>query len=207
MSANIWEQKKTIIDAVLDLKKKLNAIEYILEKVKEPKGKIALEIFDELLNSIFFLLLESIVVNLSWLYEKTWRFDKHGKKIKDKKIRSLFWYLEEQIKSNPQKADEFNLLITKADSLDALVKKLRSVRDKWVVHRDEKAVENPEKFLEEVGLKLEDVKKLINSADEIIQEHFPISDSNSFGIHRLFWVVEYADMLPSKIEEIERELK
>lgn len=86
MSANIWEQKKTIIDAVLDLKNKLNAVEYILEKVKEPKGKIALEIFDELLNSILFLLWESIVVNLSWLYEKTCRFDKQGKKIKDKKL-------------------------------------------------------------------------------------------------------------------------
>lgn len=99
------------------------------------------------------------------------------------------------------------MLITKADSLDILVKKLRFVRDKWVVHRDKKAVENPDRFFKEIGLKLEDVKELVNTADEIIQEHFPVSDSNSFGIHRLFWVIEYVDMLPSKIEEIERELK
>jgi hypothetical protein len=87
MSGNIEEQKKLIVDAILDLNRKLNAIEVILEEIQEPKGRIALEIFDELIDSIYFLLWESIVVNLSWLYERTWQLDKNGKSIKKKHTR------------------------------------------------------------------------------------------------------------------------
>jgi len=206
MSGNIEEQKKLIVDAILDLNRKLNAIKVILEEIQEPKGRIALEIFDELIDSIYFLLWESVVVNLSWLYERTWQLDKNGKSIKKKHTRSLYWYLEEQKNTFPTKTAEFNSQIAKIDALEATVKKLRSVRDQWVVHRDKKALENPDKFLKNVGLKFEDVTLLINTSDEIIKEHVPVTDHNSFGISRLFWAIEYADMLPSKIEEIEQKI-
>lgn len=180
MSENIQEQENLVIKAVLDLNKKLDAFEYILKEAKNPRSKVAFEIFDELIT-IYRLILESMVVNLSWLYEKTWKLNKHGNQCKDKKVRSLYWYLEEQIKNYPTKATEFSSQIAKADDLEATVKKLRSVRDKLIVHKDKIAFENPDKFLKEVGLTFEDIKKLIKTADEIIHEHSPV---NSFSSKR-----------------------
>lgn len=202
MSDNLEEQKFLIIDAILDLNKKLKAIEYLLEEAKNPENKVTLKIFDELFELIYLLLWESVVINVSWLYEKNWKLDKNGKQIKKKETRSLYWYIEEQKKSLPNKTAEFDIQLAKIDSLETLVGKVRSVRNKWVAHRDKKAFENPSNFLKGIGLKLDDVKILIETADEIIQEHFPISDLTETGIHRLFWVIEYADMLPEKIEEV-----
>jgi AbiU2 len=207
MSNNVGEQKLLIVNAVLDLNKKLKAIKYILDKAKQPESKIALEIFDELFEFIYLLLWESVVINVSWLYEKDWKLDKNGKRIKKKETRSLYWYLEEEKKSFPAKTSEFDTQIAKMESLEITVNKVRSVRDKWVAHRDKKAFENPSEFLKGISLKLEDVKILIETADEIVLGNLPISDLTSTGIHRLFWAIEFADMLPEKIEEIKHKIK
>lgn len=207
MSDNIGEQKFLVIDAVLDLKKKLNAIQYLLNQAKSPKNKVALDIFNELFELIYRLLWESVVINVSWLYEKNWEINKSGKRVVKNRTRSLYWYLEEQKKSFPNKVVEFDSQLTKLDNLETTVNKVRFVRNKWVAHRDKKAFENPSEFLKGIGLKLDDVKVLIDTADEVIQEHFPISDLTGTGISRLFWVIDYADLLPEKIEEISRKIR
>jgi hypothetical protein len=56
-------------------------------------------------------------------------------------------------------------------------------------------------------LKLKDVKVLIETADEIVQEHFPVSDLTSTGIHRLFWVIDFVEFLPEKIEKVKQEIE
>jgi hypothetical protein len=153
MSDSINKQKILIVDAVLDLKKKLNVIESLPEEAKLPENKVALKIFDELFEFVYLLVWESVVINVSWLYEKTW-YEKNGNRVRKNKVRSLYWYIEEQKKSFPNKITTLDSQVLKIDNLEKTITKVRSIRNKWIAHRDKKAFENPSKYLKEIGLKL-----------------------------------------------------
>lgn len=199
MKDSVGEQKLLLVSAVLDLQKKFLTLEYILDEAKDPVNKVAFEFFDELFDFIYHLLWGNLVINIGWIFHK--RAYENDKK---KRNRSLYWYLEQLKNSNTVSENEFNDYVKKLDSLTNEIDKVLKVRDKWVAHRDKKACENPNKYLKEVGLKLADIKILVETAVEIIRDKFPITDLTSSGIHKLFWVIEYSDMLPEKIEEIKR---
>ncbi len=138
MSDSINKQKILIVDAVLDLKKKLNVIESLPEEAKLPENKVALKIFDELFEFVYLLVWESVVINVSWLYEKTW-YEKNGNRVRKNKVRSLYWYIEEQKKSFPNKITTLDSQVLKIDNLEKTITKVRSIRNKWIAHRDKKA--------------------------------------------------------------------
>jgi hypothetical protein len=74
--------------------------------------------------------------------------------------------------------------------LEKTVSKVRLIRNKWVAHRDREAFENPNKFLKDVGLKIEDIKVLVEKAISIIQIDIEIVDgTQGFGINKLFDLV------------------
>jgi hypothetical protein len=203
MSDSVLEQKLLIVDGILDLRKKIDAIEYILVKAKEPEGEIAIEFFDELFEFLYLLLWESTVVNISWLYEENWR-TQNGKRVPKKQTRSLYWYLEEQKKSGPLVEAEVEGHLKSITGLKDKIIKVRAVRDKWLAHRDVRATGNPQEFIRSIGLKLEDVQILIETAHEIVQKNFPTTDLTQSGIHKLFWIVEFPYHLPDEIEKIKR---
>jgi soluble cytochrome b562 len=201
MEDSVGEQKLLLVGSILDLQEKLKTLEYILDEAKESENKVTFEFFDELFNFIYSLLWESLVINIGWIFHKK-AYEKNKKQ-----NRSLYWYLEQLRHSKSVSENEINDYLKRLDNLTNEVDKVLKVRDKWVANRDKKAFENPDKYLKEVGLKLADVKILIKTAMEIIREKFPVTDLTSSGIHKLFWVIEYSDMLPKKIEEIKQKQK
>lgn len=173
MDKSLEEQKDFLIGDVLDLKRKVDSLEYLIEKLKEreePDVKLTFQIFNDLLEFIYFLLWDNITVKLYWLYDK-------------KGQRGLIWYLNEAKSStvNPIQIDE---QIKKIESLDDEIEKVKRFRNRWIAHRDKEPFEKHEEFwAKEAKLKMEHIKKLTDFACEIIQEHFPVNYSCDSGVH------------------------
>jgi AbiU2 len=180
MSKSLEEQKDFIIDAVLNLQHKADSLDYLIGKLKEkdtPKVKIAFAVFDNLLEFVYLLLWENIVVNLYWLYDK-------------KGQRSLIWYLKQMKASNPseEKVDE---QIKRIELLGSEIEKVKKFRNKWIAHRDKEPFEDWEEFWKKEGkLTIQEVKTLTETAFEIIQEHFSIPNSKNSGIQIPFLLSE-----------------
>lgn len=200
----IENEEETVVNTVLDLEMKLEGIDCLLETVQEPKGKVALEIFNDLIENLYILLWENSVVNLSWLFEKTG--DVKGGRDNKKHVRSLYWYIEEQKRKCPDKADEADAQIARLDNLKIVLAKIRRVRNKWLCHRDEEACKDPSKFLREVSLNLDDMRLLVETGAEIIRNYIPVRRLEQFGIHKLFWAVEYPEHFVEGVEKVERDL-
>ena len=107
-------------------------------------------------------LFDNLIVTLSWLYSSASR---------DK--RSLIWYIN-KVKENTDKFsdDEINNQFGKIEEVVDIIKKVKTVRDSWVGHRDPSAFNDPEKFLQDYEINLNELEALIKIAEEIINEHF-----------------------------------
>ncbi len=107
-------------------------------------------------------LFDNLIVTLSWLYSSASR---------DK--RSLVWYIN-KVKENTDKFsdDEINDQFGKIEEIADIIKKVKTVRDSWVGHRDPSAFNDPEKFLQDYKINLNELETLIRIAEEIIDEHF-----------------------------------
>jgi hypothetical protein len=179
--ASLGKQKLLFVDAILDVQKKLKAIEYLLWRVDESEkleNRITFDVYKELLILLHKLLFENIVVTLCWL------FDKKGD-------RSLFWYLKEAKTSQPNKATLIDSQIKKIENSSVELGKIKHIRDKWLAHRDKVTFENPEVFWEK-GKRpnIKDIKSLVATASEILESHFPAVDTTTHGIQKLFCLIE-----------------
>lgn len=177
MNSNLDEQKELLIEAVLELQKKLNALKYILAKGKEenkPEIKVAIGIFNEFLFFLHGLLWDSIVVNLYWLYDK-------------KGERSIYWYLNQLKKFDSSFEQEVDKQIIEINKQEVEIKRVKKFRNKWVAHKDKEPFEKSEEFWKkEERLTIEEVEKLIEVASKIVQIECPISDLTTSGIHKMF---------------------
>lgn len=133
-------------------------------------------------HTFYWALIDSLIVTLHWLYSKSSR---------DK--RSLRWYLE-QVRSNTRRfsEDELNAQIEQLDKLDGEFSKIDALRSQWISHRDPAAFNDPNKFLKDNAISVEEVEGLVNTAKSILEEHskrfdeaFPIYDAPITGIDGL----------------------
>lgn len=176
LSKSLEEQKISVVDAVLDLEQKTNALVYLVGKLDEkdiPEVKLALEVFDDLLEFIYLLLWESIVINLYWLYDR-------------KGQRGLIWYLK-QIKNSElsgKKVDEHLKRIESLNNeidLNNEIEKVKKIRNKWIAHRDkEPYVKYGEFWKKETIPSIQEIKTLTETAFEIVQEP---GDATNSGIN------------------------
>lgn len=174
MSKSLEEQKDFLIDAVLDLRQKVDALNYLIEKLDErdkPEVKLAFDIFENLFEFIYLLLWDNVVIKLYWL------FDKKGQ-------RGLIWYLTEVKSKSELSENEINRQIERIELLNSEVEKVKRFRDKWIAHRDKEPFEKYEEFwAKEARLNISEIKSLTETAYEIIQEHFPVTDLTVSGIN------------------------
>ena len=177
---SLEKQKELLVDAVLELQKKLNTLKYILAKGKEeskPEIKVVIGVFNDFLFFLHGLLWDSIVVNLYWLYDK-------------KGERSIYWYLNQLKQSEPcieQKIDE---QIKGIDEIENEIKRVKKFRNKWIAHKDKEPFEKSEEFWKrEERLTIEEVEKLVKIASNIVQIECPIIDTTSSGTHKLFALI------------------
>ena len=73
MANSLESQKNKIVDEILELNKRLKALKYLLNVIKEkekPEYKVAIDVYDEFFTLLHKLLWDSIVINLYWLYDK-----------------------------------------------------------------------------------------------------------------------------------------
>jgi len=177
LNNTLEEQKELLIDTVLELQKKLNALNYILAKGKEenkPEIKVAIAIYDDFLFFLHGLLWDSIVTNLYWLYDK-------------KGQRSIYWYLNQVKKSDSSFEQKVDEQIKEIDKLENEIKRVKKFRNKWVAHKDKEPFEKSEEFWKkEERLTIEEVEKLIEVVSKIVQIECPVSDLTNSGIHKIF---------------------
>lgn len=180
MKDSLDVQKDKIVNEILELDKRLKALKYLLEVVKQkdsPEYKVALAVYDEFLTLLYKLLWDSIVINLYWLYDK-------------KGQRSLFWYLDQIEISNPKSTTKIDAQRRTIDSLVNEIDKVKKFRDKAVAHRDKKTFEESEEFWKkEERLNITEVEKLVTTAFEVMHEHFPITDLTTSGIQKIFGLI------------------
>lgn len=107
-------------------------------------------------------LFDNLIVTLSWLYSSSSR---------DK--RSLIWYIN-KVKENTDKFsdDEIKDQFGKIEEVADIIKKVKTVRDSWVGHRDPIAFNDSENFLQDYEINLNELEALIRTAENIISEHF-----------------------------------
>ena len=138
--------------------------------------------FSGMSHTIYWGLIDSIIVTLHWLFSKS---------PSDK--RSLRWYLE-QVRSNTKRFSnaELDAQIKQLDDLDAEFAKIDALRNRWISHRDPNAFNDPNSFLKENAISVEEVENLVNTAKSILEEHskrfdeaFPIFDAPITGIEGL----------------------
>lgn len=181
MKSSLEKQKKLIVDAVFDLAKRLEALNYLLWKVEEiekPENRVTFDVYDELLDLLHRLLWDSIVINLYWLYDK-------------KGQRSLFWYLREIKTSNSSSVQKIDDQLKEIENLSDKIEKIKKFRDKWVAHRDKEPFENYDDFWKkEERPKIEEVELLVETASKIIHEHCPVCDLTTHGMQKLFGLIE-----------------
>jgi hypothetical protein len=139
----------------------------LLKEFVEEKNKLAWNSPLASLSSVLWdSLFDNLIVTLSWLYSSSSR---------DK--RSLVWYLK-QVRANAKvlskvfSDDELNGQFARIEAKKEIIEKVKTVRDKWVGHRDPIAFNNPEKFLKDHEINLNEFESLIKVAEEIINEHF-----------------------------------
>ena len=195
MNKSLDEQKDLLVEAVLELQKKLKSLKYILAKGKEadkPEIKVAIGVFNDFLFFIHGLLWDSIVINLYWLYDK-------------KGQRSLYWYLNQLKKSEPSFEQKIDEQIKEIDELESEIKRVKKFRNKWVAHKDKEPFEKSEEFWKrEERLTIEEVEKLVEIASKIIQTEIEIVDLTSSGIHKLFALT---DLIALKNPEFLKKMK
>lgn len=67
MDKSLEEQKDFLTYAVLDLKQKVDSLDYLIEKLSErekPDVKLAFDVFEDLLEFIYSLLWDNVVIKL-----------------------------------------------------------------------------------------------------------------------------------------------
>lgn len=174
MDKSIEEQKDFLTGAVLDLKQKVDSLYYLIEKLSErekPDVKLAFDIFDDLLEFIYLLLWDNVTIKLHWLYDK-------------KGQRGLIWYLNEAKSTSKLPQSKIDEQINRIELLSSEVEKVKRFRDKWIAHRDKEPFEKYEEFwAKEKKLTIHEIKSLTETAYEIIQEHFPVTDLTTSGIN------------------------
>ena len=200
MSENksLEKQKELLVEAVLELQKKLNTLKYILAERKEeskPEIKVAIGVFNDFLFFLHGLLWDSIVINLYWLYDK-------------KGERSIYWYLSQLKQSEPHIEQQIDEQIKEIDELeneikrvkkfrnkwiahkDNEIKRVKKFRNKWIAHKDKEPFEKSEEFWKrEERLTIEEVEKLVKTASNVVQIECPIVDTTSSGTHKLFALI------------------
>ncbi len=121
---------------------------------RSPLGSLASVLWDSLFDNL--------IVTLSWLYSSASR---------DK--RSLIWYLN-KVKENMSEFsdEEIDNQIERINEIADIIDKVKTVRDKWVGHRDPVAFNDPESFLQTYNVNLNELETLIRCAEKIINEHF-----------------------------------
>lgn len=182
MSKDLNGQKELIDDAVDRLNKKVDALR-CLQKSNKKENRTAISIFDELLGWFYQLLWESVVVDISLLFdEKAYR--------KEKKDRSLFWYVDVLEVSSQSVNQKRQALLDEARGMSKEYKKFRRIRDKWLVHKERASIENFDEFWQGELPSQEEVELFRSIADKIIQLDIEKIDATpSIGIGRLFTLI------------------
>ena len=163
------ELKKYRDQIYLDIIFLLNTRLKLLKEFSERKNDILWTMAVGGLSETFYRsLADNLVTTLSWIFSES----KNDK-------RSLRWYLN-QVKENVAGVkDEIDKQLEKLDSVNDIVDRIKTVRDKWVAHRDPIAFNNPNDFLEKINISFEDFESLIKLVEEITNEHFEWFDDTS----------------------------
>ncbi len=182
MGLEIERQKEFIVDAVLNLHQKVKALEFLIEKYAEKEScevsNITFGVFGDLMDLIHSLLWDNIVVNCYWLYEKN-------------SERGLNWYIA-QSASAVESVDRMEAQKKQIEALNDEMTRIKKFRDKWIVHRDKVAFNKYTEFWsKEKRVTLTDLRTLSNTAHEIVQENFPVSDLTNSGVHIPFVLTEW----------------
>jgi hypothetical protein len=178
---------------VVDLSKKLEALEYLNHVKNREEHRIAICIFNDFLINVERLLWDGLVTGLAVVYEKNWREKKDGERVPRKEVRSLYWYLEEKRKEFPAKAEEFDAILTQVLACDGELNKVRKMRDKLIAHRDKNTM-NENNFISRVELKLVDATRLLQVAKLAINIDIEKVDATpDFGVSKLFNFVKMMD--------------
>ena len=156
------ELKKYRRQIFQDLAVLLNFRFQLLTELTDNKNRVLWEALSGVFSVIYQSLFENLIITLSWLYSES-KEDR----------RSLIWYLK-QVKSHTQifSDSEIEKQLEKIDQKKDIVAKLKTVRDKWIAHRDPIAFNNPNEFLNVNKIELQDFEILIKLAEGIIQEHY-----------------------------------
>jgi hypothetical protein len=134
----------------------------LLKQLNDGENKVLWSIaaFHGIFTVFYQSVFDSLIVTLSWLFSQ-------------KADRGLIWYLNQvKVHSKVFSKDEIDAQLKQIQDAEETIKKILIIRDKWIAHRDAAPFNNPDKFLEENEITIEDLEKLVNLAERIIQEHF-----------------------------------
>lgn len=92
--------------------------------------------------------------------------------------RSVFWYLT-QMKTHIGVFEsdrrfsigELDEHLNRINSLQEEIEKISRCRDKWVAHRDKAYFDNPDKFWDEISIKISDLARPVDVLKELADEH------------------------------------
>lgn len=148
----IYQVAVFLLNPRLALLKQLNADENkILWSIAAFYG-----IFSVFYQSVF----DSLIVTLAWLFS-------------EKEDRGLIWYLNQvKMHSKVFSPDEIDAQLKEIKNNEEIINKIKTIRDKWIAHRDAAPFNDPDKFLKANEIRMEDLESLVGLAEGIIQEHF-----------------------------------
>jgi hypothetical protein len=133
-----------------------------LKEFSEKKNNILWEMAVGGLSETFYRsLADNLITTLSWIFSES-NNDK----------RSIRWYLNRVKENVVESGDEIDEQLERLDNVNDVVNKIKTVRDKWVAHRDPVAFNNPNDFLEKINISIDDFESLIKLLEEIVNAHF-----------------------------------
>lgn len=161
-------------------------------RIHEQENKTAMMLYEDSLQAIRKLLWHSVLTDLSWFY------DKRGD-------RSVFWYLNQIKLDNKSLTSDVDKYLSQISKLEDTVKKIKTVRNKWISHRDKAPFENPTTFWTDVNIvNLQDIDSLVGTLQDIFlsfshENLVDLTDSTDSRIGKLF---DACDLIIEKNPEL-----
>ena len=190
---------KCVEPVMLEMLYSLEVLLY-LEKKFDPAYKECWEIAPWFFTTVQKSALNNVVLVLCILFEK------------DSK-RSLFRYLD-KLKRIPKShcpvtQAEIASDVDKIGGQEAILKKLKNYRDKFIAHRDKQPFDNPQTFWERNPFPLDEVEKLANITKSLVQFHSGrlLDSCHNFevaahlGLDKVFKLMKQRSDLARKVEE------
>ncbi len=172
MTLSLQEQKELIASSVQELDQKVRSLEYLNRD--DVKGKkVAIDIFEPLLSGFQDLLWESVIIQLSWLFDEA--------AFKNAKSPNLFWFVEQY------KDKDFKITLDENS-----YKTIRKFRDKWFAHRDKKTIQQFFTFWQGERPTIAAVREMADLALAVIalDQHY-CDVTPGYAVNRIFNLIDH----------------